>query len=315
MKNPIFETRMSILLLAFLAISAATFTSCNDDEDDDEISPETITDIVVKDDDFSMLEAAVVRAGLEDALAEGSLTVFAPNNAAFAAAGFPDMASIEATPVAALQDLLQYHVLPTRIDATQIPTGDNTAQMTLSDETLYISNNANGITVNGVDVTRADIDADNGVIHVVDAIIFPPNGDIVEVAQNNDDLSFLVAAVIRADLVTTLSTTEPLTVFAPTNAAFQAAGFPDIASIQSADMETLTDILTYHVVGARAYSGNLTDDSDITTLAGGTVRIDTDGVITVTGDGNTSASNVIGANITTTNGVVHVIDRVLLPQQ
>jgi uncharacterized surface protein with fasciclin (FAS1) repeats len=315
MKNPILKLRMNILLLAFLAMSAVAFTSCNDDDDDGEISPETITDIVVKDDDFSLLEAAVIRADLQEVLAEGSLTVFAPDNDAFAAAGFPDVASIEATPVATLQDLLQYHVLPTTVGANQIPSGDNNDRLTIDNETLYISNNANGITVNGVDVTRADIDADNGVIHVIDAVLFPPNGDIVTVAQDNDDLSFLVAAVVRADLVNTLSTTEPLTVFAPTNAAFQAAGFPDIASIQNADVETLTDILTYHVVEARAYSGNLTDDSNVMTLAGGTVRIDTDGTITVTGDGNATASNVVGANITTTNGVVHVIDRVLLPQQ
>lgn len=313
MKNPFLEIRMRSLLLAFFAMSALVFTSCDDDDDDD--VTETVTDIVVDGDDFTLLEAAVIRAGLAEALAEGNLTVFAPTDAAFQAAGFADVAAINATPVATLEAVLQYHVLPTRVESGDIPTADNTAQTTLGGGTVYISNNVNGVTVNGAVVTQPDVKAANGVIHVINKVLFPPAGDIVAIAQGNADLSFLVAAVVRANLATTLSTTDPITVFAPTNAAFQAAGFPTIASIQSADVTTLTNILTYHVVGTRAFSGSLIDGSDVMTLSNESLSIDTSTGVTVTGKGNTAASNVILADINADNGVVHVIDRVLLPQQ
>ncbi len=313
MKFKMFEKTMKSLLLALFASSALVFTSCDDDDDDD--NNQTITEVVINGSNFTLLEAAVVRAGLADALAQGSLTVFAPTDAAFQAAGFADVAAINNTPVATLQAVLQYHVLATKVEAAAIPTADNTAQTTLGGGTIYITKNASGVSVNGARVTQADVAASNGVIHVIDKVLLPPAGNIVQTAQASADLTFLVAAVTRANLGNTLSTTNPLTVFAPTNAAFQAAGFPTIQSVQNADVATLTSILTYHVVGARAFSTNLTNGSDVNTLANKTVRINITGnAVTVLGKGNNNnASNVIGANIVATNGVVHVIDRVLLP--
>src|SRR6185437_12408757 len=152
-----------------------------------------------------------------------------------------------------------------------------------------------------------------GVIHVIGNALMPPSGNIVQMAQADTSLSYLVAAVLRANLQGALSGNGPFTVFAPTNAAFRSAGFPTIASIQAAPSATLTSILTYHVIGARVFSSDLSNGLQASTLNGGKVTIGLTSGATVKGNGNSSPSNIIATNIVATNGVVHVIDQVLLP--
>ena len=316
MKTKFFEIPLSRLMMTLLTVFAlALTTACDDDDDGDDVK--TITQTVIDGADFTLLEAAVVRAGLADALSTGSLTVFAPTDAAFRAAGFADVNAINSTPVATLQAVLQYHVIGSKVNAGAIQTGDNQVTKMLSNVDAYITKNAGGVSINGALVTQADVNAANGVIHVIDAVILPPSQNIVELASGNENLTFLVAAVTRAGsgVVNALTAAGPLTVFAPTNAAFQAAGFPTIASIQAADPTTLASILTYHVVAARAFSTNLTNGAELTTVQGGKAKVTIIGkAVSVLGNGNAaSASNVSIANILATNGVVHVIDRVLLP--
>ncbi len=302
--------RVAIVLAAVAVIS----TAC---KKDDEATPQTITDIVLANNDFTLLRAAVQRAGLADALRSGSLTVFAPNDAAFRASGFADVAAINAAPVATLTAILQYHVLGARTAASAIPTAENTQVTTLGNVPAFITKNAAGVSVNGVRVIQPDVDAANGVIHVIERVLMPPAGNIVQVAQGNPAFSLLVAAVLRASQGTTnvvqaLSGAGPITVFAPTDAAFQAAGFANVAAINAADPAALTRILTYHVVQGRVFSTNLTA-GNVPTLQGGSVTVALSPV-SVRGNGNGgTASNVTSANIVATNGVIHVIDRVLLP--
>jgi len=167
-------------------------------------------------------------------------------------------------------------------------------------------------------VTTADINASNGVVHVINKVLMPPSQNIVQLAQGNTNLSYLVAAVTRASQGSTnvaqvLSNTNPLTVFAPNNQAFIDAGFATTDAIMAADPATLTSILTYHVIGARVFSSDLTEGAMPTTVNGGKVTITLSGGAKVKGNGNTTASNITAVDIMATNGVVHVIDRVLLP--
>ncbi|MCK7556793.1 fasciclin domain-containing protein [Chitinophaga sedimenti] len=313
-----FKLAMSKTVLACAAAVSVFFTSCSKD-DDNNTKDSTITAIVTTNNDFSLLETALVHAGLTTVLSgQGPFTVFAPNNAAFVAAGFDTEAKIKAVPAETLKKILLYHVLNQKVTASAIAMASNTPVKTVNEANIFVTKNASGVYVNGAMVTQADLMASNGVIHVINTVLMPPSGNIVEVAQGNPNFSLLVAAVLRASQGSTnvaqvLSGAGPLTVFAPTNQAFINAGFANAAAIQAADPAVLTSILTYHVVSGRVFSSDLTEGAKPATLNGGTVAITLTGGAKVKGNKNTTASNVTAANMVTTNGVIHVIDQVLLP--
>ncbi|MFA5556371.1 MAG: fasciclin domain-containing protein [Flavobacteriaceae bacterium] len=314
--NKFFKPLTKMVMIGLVLFS---LTSCSDD-DSTSTPPQTstITDIVVNNPDFSILRSAVVKAGLAETLAgEGTFTIFAPDNDAFAASGITS-ADIEAMSVADLTSILLYHALDSEVPAADVPAGPNAAVQTINESSIFLTKNSSGVFVNGISVKQADVEASNGVIHVISKVLMPATGNIVEVAQSNQDFSYLVAAVVRAsqgdtDVEGVLSSEGPFTVFAPVNQAFIDAGFPDIASIQAADPNTLTAILTYHVIGARAFSSDLVDGANLSTVNGGTIEVGLGATATVKGNSNDDASNIIAVDILTTNGVIHVIDRVLLP--
>lgn len=310
--------KRNIRMITLALCSLIIFGSCAKDNEGDHEPEASIATIVATNPDFSLLEAAVIRAGLLETLsAEGTLTVFAPDNGSFEAAGLGTEAAINAVPVEDLKRIILYHVLGQEYPADDIPMG-TTALSTANNLKVFVTKNDKGVFVNGVQVKTADIMASNGVIHAIGKVLMPPSGNIVEVAQSNSNLSFLVAAVVRAsagstDVAAVLSGAGPYTVFAPTNEAFMNAGFATIADIQAADPNTLAGILTYHVVAGRVFSSDLSDGLMPETLNGEKVTITLSGGAKVKGNGNTSAANIILTDIVTTNGVVHVIDGVLLP--
>ncbi len=305
----------SVLLLLTATLG---FTACQKDKAPPQPA-KTITQIVVESPNFSLLRAAVVHAGLAETLnGAGPFTVFAPTNEAFAAAGFANEAAINAVPVETLRTVLLYHVLGQRVAAAAIAEGTNTAVGTLAEVDFYVTKSGNSVSVNGANVVQADVIASNGIIHAVDKVIVPPAGNVVAALVGDDNFSLLVAAVLHASTGSTnvaevLSGNGPFTVFAPTNAAFTDAGLGTEAAIQALAPDALLSILTYHVVSGRVFSTNLINGAAPETLNGGTVMIGIGSDVTVTGDGNTSASKVTQADWATTNGVIHVIDQVLLP--
>ncbi|MGC4036147.1 MAG: fasciclin domain-containing protein [Chitinophagaceae bacterium] len=278
----------------------------------------SISDIVASTPSFSLLKQALKKADLYKTLDQsGTYTVFAPNDDAFKAAGF-DSKAIDAATADALKAILLYHVLGSEVKAAQIPEADNTNVTTLNGKDVFVTKKSGNVSVNGGHVTQADIDASNGVIHAIDKVLVPPSGNIVELAQGNPNFTYLVAAVLRASQGTTnvaalLTGDGPLTVFAPTNQAFIDAGFPTIESINAATPDDLTPILAYHVIAARIFSTNLVDGSEPATLNGETVTIQLGTGAAVKGKSNSTASHIAPADLVATNGVVHVIDQVLLP--
>lgn len=307
----------------FSAVAAASIlflSSC--EKDDDPVVSNTITDAVVSNPNFSVLEDAVVKANLATTLrGTGPFTVFAPDNAAFLASG------ITATTVASLSptqlsDLLLYHTIPARILAAGVPAGPNARVVTAGGDSVFVTRNTAGVFVNGISVAQADITVDNGVIHRLSKSLNKPTGNIVATAQAaGSGLDSLVKAIVRANnapggdptLITTLSSAT-LTVFAPTNAAFtQLLGILGTTDINNIPVATLLSVLRYHVVGGRAFSSDLANGS-LTMLAGGNTTISLTTGATIRGAGNgTNASNIVATNIMCRNGVVHAIDRVLLP--
>lgn len=291
---------------------------------EDTPAPNTVTDIVVANNDFTILRAAVTRAGLADALKGGTLTVFAPNDAAFTASGL-DLNTVNTLDVNTLKTVLQYHVLGVKTLSSAIPTANNTEVTTLAGVKAFVTKNASGVSVNGAKVISADISADNGVIHVIDRVILPPAGNLLQVAQANANFTFLVAALTKviqanpavgATITSVLTGNSPYTVFAPTNTAFQATSFNSIAAINAASgatLTTLTNVLLAHVVPGLVFSTNLAS-GNVVTAGTAPITITVGSGVLVRGAGNgTNNANVTSANILATNGVIHVLDRVLLP--
>ena len=303
-----------------LVMAGTVLVSCNDDDDNQIDAPanQTIASIVTSTPAFSTLSQAVTKAGLGATLnGNGEFTVFAPNNAAFEASGITS-ATLASLTAEQTKDILLYHTLASKVASSAVPAGPNAEVTTAQGDAVYVTKDARGVFVNGWKVNQADIMASNGIIHSIERVLMPASGNLVETAQGNENLSYLVAAVVRAsqgntNVANVLASTQGLTVFAPTNQAFINAGFPTIASIQAADPEVLTSILTYHVVAARAFSSDLTNNQTLGTVQGGTLLVNIGNQVTIKGRANASASAVVAPNVLATNGVVHVIDQVLLP--
>ena len=273
----------------------------------------TVVDIIVNSEDHTLLEAAVGAAGLVDALnGDGPFTVFAPTDAAVVA--LTEALGITAEELLALPnlgDILQYHVVAASAFSTDLSDGQMIGTLQGSDVTVTI--NMDGVFINEAMVTVADIAADNGVVHVIDAVLLPPapvSNTVVDIIVNSEDHTVLEAAVLAADLAGALSAEGPFTVFAPTDAAFTALMEAlEISAEELLAFEGLTNVLLYHVVGAQALAADLTDGQEITTL------LDQDVTITINGMGVfVNEAMVTVADIMADNGVVHVIDAVLLPE-
>jgi len=303
--------RKNYTLFALCISAGLMLTGLNSCKKDDPApAQKNIVEIVISDPNFSLLKQAVVRAGLTTFLSQGTLTVFAPDNAAFAAADL-DSATIASIPEDVLASILKYHVLNAKVEASGVPTTDTVN--TLDGLNLYASSNANGVFVNGIKVKTANVQAANGVIHVISDVLIPPTENIAEIVSGDDDFEILLAAVFRAGLASAVSSNGKYTVFAPTDDAFIEAGFVDVAAINLAPQNVVTAIVKAHIVGTNVFASDLINASSSATLqTGKTLTFGTNpATVKITGSAN-AASNVTEANITTTNGVIHVIDRVLL---
>jgi uncharacterized surface protein with fasciclin (FAS1) repeats len=318
MKKLIFKKTILFAAAAGLFIMILSGCSKSNNSTPPPAPTNTITDIVSTNSSFTLLKSAVVKADLATTLSgTGPYTVFAPSDTAFTGSGITS-AVISSLSASQLSAILLYHTLAAKVVAADVPAGPNAKVVTAGGDSVFVTKNTKGVFVNGIPVTQADISADNGVIHAVARVLLPPSGNLVQTVQADTSLTYLVAAVLRASTGSTnvagvLSAGGIFTVFAPTNNAFRAAGFPTIASINAADPNTLTGILTYHVLTGRAFSSDLTEAAKPATLNGGTVTISLTGGATVKGNSNTGKSNIIATNIMASNGVVHKIDQVLLP--
>jgi transforming growth factor-beta-induced protein len=287
------------IIPALMIIAACDSSSTTEPEPITDPDPD-IVDIAVEA-GFSTLVAAVEAAGLVDVLkGDGPFTVFAPTDDAFAALPAGALEDLLGDPQA-LAEVLTYHVVPGRITSGDLVDGQlvTTAQGDVFRITL-----GNGPRVNGVNIVAADVEASNGVIHVIDAVLLPP-ADIVDTAVGAG-FSTLVAAVEAAGLVEVLKGDGPFTVFAPTDDAFAALPAGALSDLL-ADPEALAGVLTYHVVEGRVFASDLVDGMEVMTVQGQTLTISLNGGAQVNG------ASVAAADILTSNGVIHVIDAVLLP--
>ena len=313
-------------IIPILLISLTTLQSCNNNDDENVQDVSTIVNLAVDSADLTSLVAALDRANLVSALnGEGPFTVLAPTNDAFAAfLSANNFNSLEEVPVDILTKVLLNHVISGSLISTDLSTGyANTLATSAASQTplsIYVDT-SNGVRFNGVSsVSAADILAVNGVIHKVDAVIGLPN--IVTFATADPNFSTLVSALTRSDLTTdfvgVLSTDSatapaPFTVFAPINDAFNRLLIElDLASLSEIDEPTLDIVLKYHVVGgANVLDSNLTDNLTVSTLSGD-ITADITGGARLT-DPTGRVSDIIATNVQANNGVIHAINKVILP--
>ncbi len=344
--NPQKLTKLGAICLAFALGAAAcasdepeaavetTAAEASTDESTEAMEDAgTIVDVASEAGSFTTLLAAAEAAGLVDTLnGDGPLTVFAPTDDAFAAA--LDSLGLTAEELLAdtdtLTSILTYHVIAGEVKSTDLSDGMMAATVNGAEITVDLSD---GVKIDGANVVTADIEASNGVIHVIDAVLLPPAGDamedeameeeamedeamedtelpatVVDIAAEAGSFTTLLAAAEAAGLVDALTAEGPITVFAPTDDAFAAAldSLGLTAEELLADTDTLTSILTYHVVPGRVLSTDLAD-GNVTTLNGADITVDlSDGVMI-------NEATVTAADLEAENGVVHVIDSVLLP--
>jgi uncharacterized surface protein with fasciclin (FAS1) repeats len=293
---------------------------------------------------FTTLVTAIEAAGLVDTLSgEGPFTVFAPTDDAFAALPEGTLDSLLEDPEGQLTDILLYHVVPGEVMAADVVELAGQEVETVGGGMLTITVEGETVMVNDATVVTTDIQASNGVIHVIDSVLIPQMdeeaaaeegeaeaeatpaaeeemaegeaADIVDTAIAAGDFGTLVTAVEAAGLVETLKGEGPFTVFAPTDEAFAALPEGTLDSLLEDPEGQLTDILLYHVVAGEVMAADVVglDGQEVETVGGGTLTVGVDGETVTLTDSSGNTINVVATDIEASNGVIHVIDGVLIP--
>jgi uncharacterized surface protein with fasciclin (FAS1) repeats len=239
---------------------------------------------------------------------DGPFTVFAPTDAAFTAAGIDLDTFTTDEEIAALADILLYHVYSGAVYAADVQDGMTVAMVNGDDASFTVTDGT--VMIEDATVTSADVMASNGVIHVIDKVLMPPADlvDIAAVAMSTGVHDSLVAALVKAELVSTMQGVGPYTVFAPTDQAFTDAGIDLDTFTTDEEIAALTDILLYHVYSGAVYAADVTDGQAVEMVNGDYAQFTlTEGTVMI------EDATVTAADVMASNGVIHVIDKVLMP--
>jgi transforming growth factor-beta-induced protein len=298
---------MKKILGLFLALIMLLVTPVSADGHND------VVDLAVGSDNLTILVAALTEAGLVETLqGDGPFTVFAPTDEAFA--DLLEALGVTATELLAhprLKEVLLYHVVAGKVMSTDLT--DGMTATTVLGETITVDL-SHGVRINDSNVIAADIEATNGVVHVIDKVLVPAAffvefDTVVDIALSDDNFSILVAALQQANLVDALLADGPFTVFAPTNAAFEALlSDLGLTADELLGQSQLSTVLLSHVLSGKVLSSDITNGLMASTLNTGESL--SFGLNPVTINGNI---NVVAADLVAMNGVVHVIDRVIVP--
>jgi uncharacterized surface protein with fasciclin (FAS1) repeats len=277
-------------------------------EPEPEPEPQDIVDVAVGAGTFNTLVAAVQAAGLEDVLrSDGPFTVLAPTDDAFAALGQNELNRLLANPHE-LAEILKYHVIEGK--ATSDVVLDNYYFKTVQGHPVFVVQRKDALLINDANVIATDIMASNGVIHVIDKVLYPQpvrsHDDIVDTAIEAE-LATLVAAVQAAHLEEVLRSEGPFTVFAPTEEAFAALGEDTLRHLLANPL-ALADILLYHVAVGETTSKELGNLDSVKMANGHRVHVDFDHGYQLVND-----ARIVAADTLVANGIIHVIDKVLIP--
>lgn len=304
-------TRILSLLLTLSV--GFVFISCEDD--DDVVDDEPVGSIyqeVADASSYTILQAAIDKAGLRSTLeSSGSYTLLAPSDQAFINAGITDLDNYTADQLA---NILEYHVLDSEVDFSalaemeEVETLNGTVYVTPFNDNIFLNARAG--------FPQANADATNGIIHVINTVLFPPQDAVSTIVTEANDLSTLETALTRVGIENVLTGSGPYTIFGPTDEAFnRLLNSMDMSSLDELSDQELINILQYHVVSDRVFSTEL-EAGEQSTILGESFAINFDGNAIVISDENDDTENaiVVAGDDLGTNGVVHLIDRVLLPE-
>jgi uncharacterized surface protein with fasciclin (FAS1) repeats len=281
----------------------------------------TIKSIIVNSSNATLLDTALMRTGLDSMYAfEGPFTFFVATDQAFIYAGITNTV-FDTLSDSQLQKILFYNTLSGAITSTLLPVGPDASVQTYSGDSVFITNNGSGMFINGIQIESTDLIASNGVIDAVAKLVLPPAGSIMQIAQADTSMSFFVAAVARTSLSQTdvgalMASGNIYTVFIPNNAAFRNVGYLSTAAVSSANPDSLSNVLLYHILPKRAFTSDFqTSQTQQTLLTNKTVTYGFLGGSTyaVQGIGNAYPSEILTANIMAHNGVIQVISQLLTP--
>jgi uncharacterized surface protein with fasciclin (FAS1) repeats len=298
--------RYTLTAILALAIPAFAQVDANAKKSD----TKTVVDLAVENGKFNTLVAAVKAAGLVETLSgKGPFTVFAPTDEAFAKLPKETLESLlKPENKAKLTSILTYHVA-----AAQMPASDvvkTTSIATVNGQSLTVVVKDGKVTVDGANVIATDVMGKNGVIHVIDTVVLPkPN--LVETAANAKSFSTLLAAATAAGLAETLANGGPFTVFAPTDEAFAKLPKGTVESLlKPENKDKLVSILKHHVVAGTVMAAQAVELTEAKTIGETKLTLSFDKkakVLTVGG------AKVVSADVVAGNGVIHVVDTVILP--
>ena len=268
-----------------------------------------IVDTAVQAGSFKTLATALTQADLIDTLkGPGPFTVFAPTDEAFAKLPTETVqALLKPENKSQLASILTYHVVPGSVMAKQAFGLDSAASV--NGQRIKIKGDLAGLMVNDAKVVTTDIQCDNGVIHVIDSVILPADRSLVQTASDAGTFSTLLAAAKAAGLADTLATQGPFTVFAPTDDAFAKLPAGTVESLlKPENKDKLVEVLKYHVVSGRVYSDQAVKANVASTLQGASVNVSVSG-----GGAMVNQSKLLNVDLDASNGVIHVIDSVMMP--
>lgn len=305
-----------------LLLLIVSLASCKEDAP----QPKSISDVLLEEADLSMLRAAITHAGLEDAFKTSQLTLFAPNDEGFKAAGIADVATITTLPAEQVRALLTNHVLTSALATEAMPLGQNNPLKMMSGARLFLSNVDGVPYLNQAKGTKSNLLATNGVVHIVNRIVPIPTQSLAQIIKNSPDFSLFRQATRRAiisdprlatfyaDTLGSFPVDPAYTMFLPTNQAMTAAKLSQ-AEINATSPIVLARIVSYHIVLSRFFSSLMPNGNLAMFDASYTTVLDVKPAgIKITGRGNpTPPANVTKTDITATNGIIHVIDKVLIP--
>ena len=326
MRMKVFSKRIIIFIIVLITV----VTACVKSNTTPGITPgsTTITGIIKVATNLTFLDSAMSKAGLLGTLdSAGPYTLFAPVNIAFVNAGFTD-STIYKYSKDSLRTLMAYHIYAGYAKkVADLPQGPNAKLTTLLGDSIFVTVSGNNVFINGNLITQNDIIASNGIIHALSGLLIPSYGyNIFQALQNlsvttDTTLQFFVAALDRAssstiypNIDTLLSSGGIFSIFAPTNAAFIALGYTTIDVINNSNPDTLSRIMQCHLLNGRVFSSDFPQSGTLISIAGDSLAFETTFSLTVLSKGDSSvAANITSVNRIATNGVIHKIDKILLP--